>query len=147
MIIGRHGEHKEVIVFSECYCPLSLPRSPLEGYDGNEPDDLDGFPDLLPLPTSSSFGSQESAAEAEEMIAQMIMSAMEELVYENREEQGELEEILEKANLLLEKANALSEELVRKVTLQEVSEQTGFSVEEIQEILRITGWKIEVIDI
>lgn len=93
------------------------------------------------------LGSQESAAEAEEMIAQMIMKAMEELICENNDEQGELEEILEKANHILEKANALSEELLRKVTLQEVSGQTGYSVDEIGEILKITGWKIEVIDL
>ena len=86
-------------------------------------------------------------AELEEMIAQMIMKAMEELICENNDEQGELEEILEKANHILEKANALSEELLRKVTLQEVSEQTGYSVDEIGEILKITGWKIEVIDL
>lgn len=91
------------------------------------------------------LGSQESAKEAEEMIIQMVMKAMEELIYENREEQGELEEITEKANVILEKANALSEELLRKVTIEEVARETGFTQEDIKEILRITGWKVEVI--
>lgn len=93
------------------------------------------------------LGSQESAAEAEEMIIQMVMRAMEELVYENHEEQSEMEEILEKANIILEKANELADSLMRKVSLQEVCNETGFKEEEIREILRITGWTVEVIEL
>ncbi|MBQ3516444.1 MAG: hypothetical protein IJA29_04390, partial [Lachnospiraceae bacterium] len=92
------------------------------------------------------LGSQESAKEAEEMIAQMIMEAMENLVYENRSESDSAGEWAEKANLVMEKANALADELLRKVTMEEVANETGMSVEEIAEILQVTGWKIEVID-
>lgn len=92
------------------------------------------------------LGSQENAREAEEMVVQMVMKAMESLVYEVQENRDSTSEIAEKANMVLEKANALAEELLRKVTRDEVCQETGLSREELDEILRITGWKIEVID-
>ncbi|MBQ7971855.1 MAG: hypothetical protein IJ291_00160 [Lachnospiraceae bacterium] len=92
------------------------------------------------------LGSQENAGEAEEMVVQMVMKAMESLVYEVQENRDSTSEIAEKANMVLEKANALAEELLRKVTRDEVCQETGLSREELDEILRITGWKIEVID-
>ena len=147
LLAAMAGEKDVLTELIQAFLPQVVDIAKLYVGQGVLLEDLIGEGNVALATLMDMLGSQESAAEAEEMIAQMIMSAMEELVYENREEQGELEEILEKANLLLEKANALSEELLRKVTLQEVSEQTGFSVEEIQEILRITGWKIEVIDI
>ncbi len=92
------------------------------------------------------LGSQDSAKSAEEMIAQMIMEAMESLVYDNQNEDDGAKEWAKKANFVMEKANSLAEELLRKVSMEEVSRETGMSVEEIAEILQVTGWKIEVID-
>ena len=66
------------------------------------------------------LGSQENAGEAEEMVVQMVMKAMESLVYEVQENRDSTSEIAEKANMVLEKANALAEELLRKVTRDEV---------------------------
>jgi len=92
------------------------------------------------------LGSQDSAKSAEEMIVQMVMQAMESLIYENQNENESAGEWAEKANLVMEKANALADELLRKVSMEEVSKETGMSVEEIAEVLQATGYKIEVID-
>lgn len=92
------------------------------------------------------LGSQDSAKSAEEMIVQMVMQAMESLIYENQNENESAGEWAEKANLVMEKANALADELLRKVSMEEVSKETGMSVEEIAEVLQVTGYKIEVID-
>lgn len=146
LLAAMAGEKDVISELIQAFLPQVADIAKLYVGQGVLLEDLIGEGNVALATLMDMLGSQESAAEAQEMIVQMIMSAMEELIYENREEQGELEEILEKANQVLEKANALSEELLRKVTLQEVSEQTGFSVEEIQEILRITGWKVEVID-
>lgn len=146
LMAAMAGERDVIGELTQAFLPQVADVAKLYVGQGVLLEDLIGEGNVALAVVMDMLGSQENAKEAEEMIIQMVMKAMEELIFENREEQGELEEILEKANHVLEKANALSEELLRKVTLEEVSAQTGFTTEEIKEILRITGWKVEVID-
>ena len=131
---------------TEAFLPQVVDIAKLYTGQGVLLEDLIGEGNVALAVLMDMLGSQESAKEAEEMIAQMIMEAMENLVYENRSESDSAGEWAEKANLVMEKANALADELLRKVTMEEVANETGMSVEEIAEILQVTGWKIEVID-
>lgn len=145
LIAAMAGEKDVVGELIQAFLPQVADVAKIYAGQGVLLEDLIGEGNVALAVVIDMLGSQENAKEAEEMIIQMVMKAMEELICENREEQGELEEITEKANVILEKANALSEELLRKVTIEEVARETGFTQEDIKEILRITGWKVEVI--
>ncbi len=131
---------------TEAFLPQVVDIAKIYAGQGVLLEDLIGEGNVALAVLMDMLGSQNSAKEAEELIAQMVMQAMESLVYENQEESEGAEEWAMKANLVLEKANELADELLRKVTMEEVSKETGMSVDEIAEILQVTGWKIEVID-
>ena len=46
-------------------------------------------------------------------------------------------------NLVADKAKELAGELHRKVTPEELSQETGFSLKSIREAMRMSGYKIE----
>lgn len=54
--------------------------------------------------------------------------------------------LAENANDILEKAEELSKELGRKVTVEELSEETGISEEKIRDATRITADHIEFLE-
>jgi len=131
---------------TECFLPQVVDIAKLYTGQGVLLEDLIGEGNVALAVMMDMLGSQETAKEAEELIAQMIMEAMESLVCENQSEAESAGEWAAKANLVMEKANALADDLLRKVSMEEVSKETGLSVEEIAEVLQVTGWKIEVID-
>lgn len=83
---------------------------------------------------------------AEGSIASMIMEAMENCISDNTEEKQTGEKLAKEANEVLDKAKELAEELGRKVTAAELSEETGMSEEEIREAVRITADNIEYLE-
>lgn len=88
----------------------------------------------------------QNAKEAEGTIASMIMEAMENYISENASEKKTGEMLAENANDILEKAEELSKELGRKVTVEELSEETGISEEKIRDAARITADHIEFLE-
>ena len=83
---------------------------------------------------------------AEGSIASMIMEAMENCIADNTEEKKTGEKLAEEANDVMEKAKELAEGLGRKVTVAELSEETGMPEEEIREAIRITADNIEYLE-
>lgn len=92
------------------------------------------------------LGSLEKPAEAEGMIGKMIMDAMEGYIQENAAQEKKDRKVVDKVNLVSDKAKELSEELHRKVTVEELSEETGMSVKSIQEAMRMSGFQIEYLE-
>ena len=90
---------------------------------------------------------EEDPNEAEEMVAAMIMKAMEELVNEDALSKDAFENWAVKANEVLEKAKELSEDLMRKVTIAELCAETGMEEEFIKDVIEVTGGKIEFLDL
>lgn len=91
------------------------------------------------------LGALENAKEAQGMLAKMVMDAMEEYIADNAEEVKKYRRIADKVNKVADKANELSEDLHRKVTVEELMEETGMSKKYIQDAVRISGDKIESI--
>ena len=87
------------------------------------------------------------AVAAEEMSAGMVMRAMEELVNEDSLSKDAFEEWADRANEVLEKAKELSEELLRKVTVEELCKEAGFEKEFVMDVLEITGGGIEYLEL
>ena len=90
---------------------------------------------------------EEDPNEAEEMVAAMILKAMEELVNEDALSKDAFENWAVKANEVLEKAKELSEDLMRKVTIAELCAETGMEEEFIKDVIEVTGGKIEFLDL
>lgn len=89
------------------------------------------------------LGCLEKAAEAEGMLGKMIMDAMEEYIRQTLQETETDKKVLEKVNRVAEQARELAEELHRKVTVEELAEETGLSKKAIQEAMRMSGYAIE----
>lgn len=87
----------------------------------------------------------EHAAEAQGMLGRMIMNAMEEFIAENAEEAKKSRKMADRINKVSDKANELAEELHRKITIEELMNETGMSRKSIVDAVRMSGNKIEAI--
>lgn len=77
--------------------------------------------------------------EAERIIEREIRQAMQMLIEEQTELKSRDKKMVEKVNLLDESIQTLTEELGRKVTIDELAVYMGISEEEVEDILRLTG--------
>ncbi len=93
------------------------------------------------------LGCLENATEAQGMLMKMVMDAMEAYIAENASNEKIDQKAVDKVNQVMEKARELSEELRRKVTPEELSSESGLSVAQILEAVRISGNKIEYIEV
>ena len=89
------------------------------------------------------LGALEHATEAQGMLARLIMDAMEEYIGENAEESRKDKKIVDKVNKVADLANELSEELHRKITIEELMEESGLSRKAIEDAIRMSGDKID----
>lgn len=89
------------------------------------------------------LGAMEHAAEAEAMLAKMMMDAMEDYIAENAEESKKDNSIAGRVNKVADAARKLAEEYGRKVTAEELAAESGLSLKTIRDAMRISGDKIE----
>jgi len=89
------------------------------------------------------LGALEHAGEAEGALVRMIMDAMEECISENLQEADKDKKVADKVNKVADKARELADELHRKVTIDELSEETGMSKKVIEDAMRMSGFAIE----
>lgn len=93
------------------------------------------------------LGSLEKPEEAQGMLGKMIMDAMEDYIAENASFEKADQKMVDKVNKVAEKAKELSEDLHRKVTVEELAHETGMSVKTIQDAVRMSGFQIEYIEV
>lgn len=91
------------------------------------------------------LGALEHAHEAQGMLGKMMMDAMEDFIAASTAEEKNDQKIADKVNKVADAANALQEELRRKVTVEELMEESGLSRKAIVDAIRISGGKIESI--
>ena len=92
------------------------------------------------------LGSLEKPSEAKGMLARLMMDAMEELVQESADSEKTHKRVEDKVNRVADKARELAEELHRKVTPEELAAESGISLKAIQDACRMSGYKIEDIE-
>lgn len=92
------------------------------------------------------LSTAENVAEAHGLIGSMIMEAMENYIDETASEKEKGEKTAERVNDVAEQARELAESLGRKVTIQELADETGMTIYDIEEVVRISGDNIEDID-
>lgn len=106
-------------------------------------EDLIGEGNLALAMGVSMLGSQERPSEAQGMLAKLMMDAMEDYIQENAANEKTGQKIADKVNLVADRARELAEELHRKVTPEELAQESGLSLKTIQDVLRMSGNKIE----
>lgn len=89
------------------------------------------------------LGCLEDPTEADGMLGKMIMDAMEEYIAESMQEKRTNTKIADKVNQISDLAKELAESLQRKITVEELAEETGMTEEEIREGVKLSGNKIE----
>lgn len=80
----------------------------------------------------------EGPDDVEPLIMQMIMNAMEELCKEEGSSDDTMKKVLELVEKVQTKAKDMTEELLRKVTIDELSEDSGISRKKIKEALGVS---------
>ena len=78
------------------------------------------------------LGSLEKPDEVEGMLGKMIMDAMEEYIAEHAENSKIDKRVEDKVNKVADKARELAEELHRKVTTEELMEETGITAKPVK---------------
>lgn len=89
------------------------------------------------------LGSLEDPAEVQGMLGKLIMDAMEDYIRENAKQRDADRKLADKVNEVAEKAEELAGELRRKVTVEELSEESGLSQKLIRDAMRMSGYRIE----
>ncbi len=106
-------------------------------------EDLIGEGNLALTAGVSMLGSLEQPSEADGMLAKLMMDAMEDYIRENAANEKTDRKITDKVNLVADKARELAEELHRKVTPEELAQESELSLRTILDACRMSGYKIE----
>ena len=128
------------------YLPQVVEISKLYSGQGVFLEDLIGEGNVALTIGVTLLGAQENAAQAEGVLIQMIMNAMEEMIAQTLKETDTDKKAAERVNQVADKARELAEELHRKVTIKELAEETGLSQKSIEDAMRISGFAIEDLD-
>ena len=92
------------------------------------------------------LGSLEKPEEAPGMLMKLVMDAMEEHIRECTDSEKTDRKAATQVNRIADRARELAEELHRKVTPEELAQETGFSLKSIRDAMRISGYRIEDIE-
>lgn len=128
------------------YLPDVVEVARLYGGQGVPLEDLIGEGNLALSVGVSMLGALEHASEAQGMLGRMMMDAMEELIQEQQDTEQADRRMTQRINKVLEAARELSEELHRKVTVEELAQETKLSERAIRDAVRLCGHQIEYLE-
>ncbi len=128
---------------TEVFLPDVVEIAKLYAGQGVFLEDLIGEGNVAVAAGVTMLGALEHAAEAQGMIGKLIMDAMEEFISENAEESRKDKKIAEKVNKVADAAAELAQELHRKVTVEELMDESGMSRKMIEDAMRMSADKIE----
>ncbi len=109
-------------------------------------EDLIGEGNLALTAGVSMLGALERTDEAQGMLGKMMMDAMEELIQQQQTAEKADQKMTRRINKVLEAARSLSEELHRKVTVEELAQEAKLSEKAIREAVRLSGHQIEYLE-
>lgn len=145
-IAAMAGEADAQARLAEVYLKDVIDIAKLYSGQGVLVEDLIGEGNLALTFGTGMLGSLEKPAEAQGMLMKLVMDAMEDYIQENASNEKTDQKVAGKVNQVADKARELAEELHRKVTPKELSEETGMSLKSIQDAMRMSGYKIEDIE-
>lgn len=128
------------------YLPDVVEVARLYSGQGVPLEDLIGEGNLALSLGVSMLGALEHASEAQGMLGKMMMDAMEDLIQDQQSAEKADQKMTERINRVMEAARALSEELHRKVTVEELAQETKLSEKSIRDAMRLSGHQIEYLE-
>lgn len=128
------------------YLPDVVEVARLYSGQGVPLEDLIGEGNLALSMGVSMLGALEYASEAQGMLGRMMMDAMEDLIQEQQSAEKADQKMTERINRVMDAARALSEELHRKVTVEELAQETKLSEKSIRDAMRLSGHQIEYLE-
>lgn len=130
----------------EVFLPDVVEIAKLYSGQGVLMEDLIGEGNLALTMGTSMLGCLEHAGEAQGMLGKMIMDAMEEIIAQRQEEEKADLKAADKINKVMEQAKELSEQLRRKVTVEELASETKLSEKAIRDAIYLSGNQIEYLE-
>lgn len=140
------GDTSAQAKLAELYLPQVVEIAKLYTGQGVYLEDLIGEGNVAVAMGVTMLGCLEHASEVEGMLGKMIMDAMETAINGNLDEAQKDKKVADKVNEVADKAKELAEDLQRKVTIEELAQETTLSEEEIREAVRMSGNNIEYIE-
>ena len=128
------------------YLPDVVEVARLYSGQGVPLEDLIGEGNLALTAGVSRLGALERTDEAQGMLGKMMMDAMEELIQQQQTAEKADQKMTQRINKVLEAARSLSEELHRKVTVEELAQEAKLSEKAIREAVRLSGHQIEYLE-
>ena len=141
---GGDGMAKEKLM--HMFLPQVIEISKLYTGQGVYVEDLIGEGNVALAMAMDMFDCIEKPDEVEGFLTQMIMGAMEQSIENELADSQHDQEIADKVNKVAKAARELAEDLRRPVSVSELAKETEFTEEEIEEVLSVTGYKIEDIE-
>lgn len=130
----------------EAYLPHVVEIAKLYAGQGVYLEDLIGEGNVALASGVEMLGALEEPREVEGTLGKLIMDAMEEYIGIDVNERKTDKKLENRVNKVAQMAKELAKELRRKVTVEELMEETGMSEKEIRDALRMTGNQIEDIE-
>ncbi|MCD7738555.1 MAG: hypothetical protein LUH58_05895 [Lachnospiraceae bacterium] len=138
MAQDRYAMHRLI----EAFLPRVAEIARLYAGQGAFLEDLIGEGNVALSVGVTMLGAMEHASEAQGMLVRKIMDAMEDYIASLQSQQEENQKVADQINVIMDQARELSESLMRKVTVEELAQETGTPEEDIRDAMRISGYKI-----
>ncbi len=142
--MAQDPDAKERLI--EIFLPQVVDVARLYAGQGALLEDLIGEGNVALTIAVEMLATAENASEAHGQIGSMVMDAMEAYIEEITDAKESGSKIAERVNEVADQAKELAESLGRKVTIAELADETGMTLYEIEEAVRMSGDAIEDID-
>lgn len=130
----------------EIYLPQVVEIAKLYSGQGVYLEDLIGEGNVAVAAGVTMLGCLEHVREAQGMLGRLVMDAMENYITDNLEDDRAKKAVADKVNRVAELSRELAESLQKKVSVEELAEETELSKETILEAVRMSGGNIEYIE-
>ncbi len=130
----------------ENYLPLVVDVARLYSEQGVFLEDLIGEGNVALTKGVTMLDAVGEPSEVEGFLYKLMLDAMERIIEENLAEDTGMQKVLTLVNEVADKAKELAEDLRRKVTVEELMEETGWDEEKIRSAIKFSGDNIEDLD-
>jgi RNA polymerase primary sigma factor len=130
----------------ECYLPLVVDVAKMYSEQGVFLEDLIGEGNVALTKGVTMLDAVGEPKEVEGFLYKLMLDAMEAIVEENLAEDASGQKILKLVQEVADKAKELAEDLRRKVTVEELMEETGWDEDKIRSAIKFSADNIEDLD-
>lgn len=142
-----HGDEKAAQIVLKDYLLNVIDIAKLYAGQGVLIEDLIGEANIALVMNLENLGALEKASEVDGFFGKICMDTMQDMIAARMDEMSEGEKMVKKVEKVSKEAKALAALLGRKVTVEELAQESKMSVNYINNALKLCGNKIEEIEI